>query len=59
MGIYELYASAYENAIKNVIEKVNNTLGLHLTYLCDCQSAENLADLLETRFDEDGNIVGD
>ena len=57
MTIKNLYASAYENAIKNTLEGINKAFNTNYTYKENWQEGEKAADFLQIDFDENGDII--
>lgn len=55
--IFELNGYAYECAIKNVLSVINKNLNTNYTFAEDSERAENIAFVLETVFDENGEIL--
>ena len=55
--IEDLYAEAYNSAINNTIEYLNDMLGLSLNYASDWARVHELIEKLGIRFDVNGEIV--
>ena len=55
--IDDLYASAYENAINNVIGVLNESLGTKYFFSRDCYVIDTIAEKLNIKFDVDGEII--
>ena len=58
--INELCGNAWETAIKNVIAKINTAgikCGVIYTFNQDAAFIEDLANILEVKFDDNGNII--
>lgn len=56
-SIEHMYASAYEEAITQVADILNSTLGTNYTYIEDWAVLDMLAEQLGVQFDENGNII--
>lgn len=57
MTINDLYATAWQDAIKNVAMMINRRLGTNYDLKNDWDALERLATDFDIRFDENGNIV--
>jgi hypothetical protein len=57
VGIEALYGAAWSDAVMNVMEVLNETLGLELNWLENGNQISTICTKLGIKFDINGNIV--